>query len=55
MSYEHSTFRTVPRTGVIYVTNEAQKLGFSASDPELVQPRPGAARDRTISRARRRA
>src|SRR5450755_738411 len=33
MSYEHSTFRTVPRTGVIYVTNEAQKVGFSATDP----------------------
>jgi N-succinyldiaminopimelate aminotransferase len=33
MAYEHATFRTVPRTGVIYVTNEAQKLGFSASDP----------------------
>jgi N-succinyldiaminopimelate aminotransferase len=33
MSYEQSTFRTVPRTGVIYVTNEAQKLGFSATDP----------------------
>jgi N-succinyldiaminopimelate aminotransferase len=33
MSNEHATFRTVPRTGVIYVTNEAQKLGFSAADP----------------------
>jgi aspartate/methionine/tyrosine aminotransferase len=33
MSYEHATFRTVPRTGVIYVTNEAQKVGFSATDP----------------------
>jgi aspartate/methionine/tyrosine aminotransferase len=33
MSYEHSTFRTVPRTGVIYVTNEAQKVGFSVGDP----------------------
>src|SRR5215472_5475355 len=33
MSYDHATFRTVPRTGVIYVTNEAQKLGFSATDP----------------------
>src|SRR6516162_5950216 len=33
MSYEHSTFRTVPRTGVIYVTNEAQKFGFSVGDP----------------------
>jgi aspartate/methionine/tyrosine aminotransferase len=27
-------FRTVPRTGVIYVTTEAQRRGFSASDPE---------------------
>jgi aspartate/methionine/tyrosine aminotransferase len=26
-------FRTVPRTGVIFVTTEAQKLGFSPSDP----------------------
>jgi aspartate/methionine/tyrosine aminotransferase len=33
MSYEHPTFRTVPRTGVIYVTNEAQKVGYSAADP----------------------
>ncbi len=33
MSHEHSSFRTVPRTGVIYVTNEAQKRGFSATDP----------------------
>ena len=33
MSNEHATFRAVPRTGVIYVTNEAQKLGFSAADP----------------------
>jgi aspartate/methionine/tyrosine aminotransferase len=31
---EHSAFRAVPRTGVIYVTTEAQKLGFSPSDPE---------------------
>ncbi len=27
-----STFRTVPKTGVIYVTNEATKKGFSPSD-----------------------
>ena len=27
-------FRIVPRTGVIYVTTEATKLGFRASDPE---------------------
>jgi aspartate/methionine/tyrosine aminotransferase len=34
MSDEHSAFRPVPRTGVIYVTTEAQKRGFSPSDPE---------------------
>ncbi len=34
MSHEHSAFRPVPRTGVIYVTDEAQKRGFSPSDPE---------------------
>jgi N-succinyldiaminopimelate aminotransferase len=34
MSDEHSAFRPVPRTGVIYVTTEAQKHGFSSSDPE---------------------
>ena len=33
MSDEHSAFRTVPRTGVIYVTMEAQKRGFSPSNP----------------------
>jgi aspartate/methionine/tyrosine aminotransferase len=27
-------FRTVPRTGVIFVTSEAVKLGFSASNPD---------------------
>ncbi len=27
-------FRTVPRTGVIYVTTEAQRLGFTTSNPE---------------------
>lgn len=27
-------FRPVPKTGVIYVTSEATKLGFSSSDPE---------------------
>jgi len=32
VSPEHSAFRPVPRTGVIYVTNEAQKLGFSSTD-----------------------
>ena len=34
MSEEHSAFRTVPRTGVIYVTTEAQRHGFSPSDAE---------------------
>jgi aspartate/methionine/tyrosine aminotransferase len=34
MSEEHSAFRSVPRTGVIYVTTEAQKRGFSPTDPE---------------------
>jgi aspartate/methionine/tyrosine aminotransferase len=34
MSDEHSAFRSVPRTGVIYVTTEAQKRGFSPTDPE---------------------
>jgi N-succinyldiaminopimelate aminotransferase len=34
MSQDHSTFRLVPRTGVIYVTTEAQRLGFSATDPD---------------------
>ncbi len=29
-----STFRPVPRTGVIYVTVEAQRAGFRAEDPE---------------------
>ena len=44
--HEHSAFRPVPRTGVIYVTTEAQKLGFSPDRSGLVQPRPGPARDR---------
>jgi N-succinyldiaminopimelate aminotransferase len=34
MPHEHSAFRPVPRTGVIYVTTEAQKLGFSPGDAE---------------------
>jgi N-succinyldiaminopimelate aminotransferase len=34
MSDEHSAFRPVPRTGVIYVTSEAQKRGFSPLDSE---------------------
>jgi len=33
MSDEHSAFRPVPRTGVIFVTTEAQKRGFSPTDP----------------------
>src|SRR4029077_10845412 len=33
MSYEHATFRTVPRTGVIYVTTEAARFGFSPAVP----------------------
>lgn len=47
MSEEHSAFRTVPRTGVIYVTTEAQRHGFSPSDAEWCnlgqgQPETGA-------------
>ncbi len=34
MSDEIPGFRPVPRTGVIYVTSEAQKRGFSAADPD---------------------
>jgi aspartate/methionine/tyrosine aminotransferase len=34
MAEDHSAFRPVPRTGVIFVTTEAQKRGFSQSDPE---------------------
>jgi aspartate/methionine/tyrosine aminotransferase len=34
MAQEPSAFRSVPRTGVIYVTAEAQSLGFSPSDPQ---------------------
>lgn len=30
----HSAFRSVPRTGVIYVTAEATRAGFSPEDPE---------------------
>ena len=30
----HSAFRTVPRTGVIYVTTEAQKRGYSPVDAD---------------------
>jgi aspartate/methionine/tyrosine aminotransferase len=47
MAEEVSAFRTVPRTGVIYVTSEATRLGFSASNPEWCnlgqgQPETGA-------------
>ena len=34
MSDEIAAFRPVPRTGVIYVTTEAVKRGFSATDPD---------------------
>lgn len=34
MSDDFHAFRDVPKTGVIYVTTEATKLGFSTSDPE---------------------
>ena len=36
MSEDHAlhAFRAVPRTGVIYVTSEAAKSGFSMADPE---------------------
>ncbi len=42
-----SAFRAVPRTGVIFVTTEAAKLGFSSSDPDWCnlgqgQPETGA-------------
>src|SRR5690348_11914359 len=29
-----SAFRTVPRTGVIFVTTEAARLGFRSGDPD---------------------
>ncbi|HSY23416.1 MAG TPA: pyridoxal phosphate-dependent aminotransferase [Polyangiaceae bacterium] len=34
MTTAHHAFRPVPRTGVIYVTTEAQKLGFSSTHPD---------------------
>jgi len=34
MSEDFHAFRPVPKTGVIYVTSEATKLGFSPSDPD---------------------
>jgi len=47
VSDELHAFRPVPKTGVIYVTSEATKLGFSPSDPEWCnlgqgQPETGA-------------
>src|SRR5262245_26014013 len=29
-----AAFRAVPRTGVIFVTSEAERLGYRAGDPE---------------------
>ena len=34
MSDDFHAFRPVPKTGVIFVTSEATKLGFSTTDPE---------------------
>jgi len=34
MSDDFHAFRDVPKTGVIFVTSEATKLGFSTTDPE---------------------
>jgi aspartate/methionine/tyrosine aminotransferase len=34
MSDDFHAFRDVPKTGVIYVTTEATKLGFSTTDPQ---------------------
>ncbi len=47
MSDHFHAFRPVPKTGVIYVTSEATKLGFSTSDPDWCnlgqgQPETGA-------------
>ena len=50
-----SAFRSVPRTGVIYVTTEAQRARLPRRRSRLVQPRPGAARDGRRCPARRRA
>src|SRR2546429_1480165 len=33
MSSPVSAFRSVPRTGVIFVTSEAERLGYRSSDP----------------------
>ena len=60
-----SAFRSVPRTGVIYVTTEAQKRGFRAGDPDWCNlgqgqpetgPLPGApARVHAVDDRRRRS
>ena len=34
MHEDFHAFRPVPKTGVIFVTSEATKLGFSSSSPE---------------------
>ena len=34
MSDDFHAFRPVPKTGVIYVTSEATKLGFTSGDPD---------------------
>ena len=34
MTDEFHAFRPVPKTGVIYVTSEAMKLGFTSADPD---------------------
>src|SRR5262245_6032053 len=34
MSDDFHAFRPVPKTGVIYVTSEATKLGFSSNSPD---------------------
>ena len=59
MTDEHiSAFRPVPRTGVIYVTTEATKLGFHPGDPDWCnlgqgQPETGRAARRAAARAAR--
>ena len=57
MSDEIAAFRPVPRTGVIYVTTEAIKRGFSATDPDWCnlgqgQPETGELAGRAAARAR---
>ena len=48
-------FRPVPRTGVIYVTTEADRARLHARRPRLVQPGPGPAGDGRAARRARRA